>query len=289
MKFRVHPLFFALALLLVLFGQAQAFVWAFAAVCLHEAGHAMAAKARGYAVTGLVLLPFGAMMSAEDELDGTSGVIVGLAGPAVNLFLVLATVGLWWLFPAVYPYTEYFLYANLSIGLFNLLPVYPLDGSRVVLGLAKNRLKAVRGLQIAGVTVSVAMFAVFVTAIFFGVYAFTLGVTALFLFYGATCAGKEETYRSVLAAHAKNYGAGVTEKRVLVSQDAPLARLFHHIDRHSVTVFDVVEKEETSLLPAAPRKLYSLSEEELRSLAAGGKLSRSVRECREKADAALPR
>lgn len=289
MKFRVHPLFFALALLLVLFGQAQAFVWAFAAVCLHETGHAMAAKARGYAVTGLVLLPFGAMMSAEDELDGTSGVIVGLAGPAVNLFLALATVGLWWLFPAVYPYTEYFLYANLSIGLFNLLPVYPLDGSRVVLGLAKNRLKAVRGLQIAGVTVSVAMFAVFVTAIFFGVYAFTFGVTALFLFYGATCAGKEETYRSVLAAHAKNYGAGVTEKRVLVSQDAPLARLFHHIDRHSVTVFDVVEKEETSLLPAAPRKLYSLSEEELRSLAAGGKLSRSVRECREKADAALPR
>lgn len=48
MKFRVHPLFYALALLLVLFGQAAAFVWAFAAVCLHEAGHALAARARGY-------------------------------------------------------------------------------------------------------------------------------------------------------------------------------------------------------------------------------------------------
>ena len=50
MRFRIHPLFYALALLLVLFGQAAAFLWTLAAVCLHEAGHALAARARGYVV-----------------------------------------------------------------------------------------------------------------------------------------------------------------------------------------------------------------------------------------------
>ena len=35
MRFKVHPLFYALAVILVLFGQAQAFVWAFVAVCMH--------------------------------------------------------------------------------------------------------------------------------------------------------------------------------------------------------------------------------------------------------------
>ena len=279
MRFKVHPLFYALAIILVLFGQAQAFVWAFVAVCMHEGGHALAAKARGYALTRVVLLPFGAAMSARDELDGRSGVIVGLAGPAVNIFAALITLGVWWLFPAVYPYTEYFIYANLSIGLFNLLPVYPLDGSRVVLGLAHNRLKAVRGLQIAGIAVSVTMFCAFVTCAFVGLFNFTLGVMSLFLFYGATSGSANEAYRSVLAYASKNYALGVTEKRVYVSSEIPLARLFHHVNSRSVTVFCVVSAREGVMSSAPPEILCELSEERIRTFAAGHRLSATLGEC----------
>ena len=292
MRFKVHPLFYALAIILVLFGQAQAFVWAFVAVCMHEGGHALAAKARGYALTRVVLLPYGAAMSARDELDGRSGVIVGLAGPAVNIFAALITLGVWWLFPAVYPYTEYFLYANLSIGLFNLLPVYPLDGSRVVLGLAHNRLKAVRGLQITGIAVSVTMFCAFVTCAFVGLFNFTLGVMSLFLFYGAAFATEEETYKSVLAAHSKNYGAGVTEKKVFISRDATVARLFQHVDGRSITVFAVVDDENPALglsSADAPRVLYTLTETDLKRIAAAGRMSDTLREAENrKSEAVLP-
>ena len=107
-------------------------------------------------------------MSAEEEFDGRTGAIVGAAGPAVSLVAALMTAGVWWLFPAVYPYTRAFLLANLTIGLFNLLPVYPLDGSMVVLSRARNRLLALKIMQVAGIAVSVVFFVLFVVSVFFG-------------------------------------------------------------------------------------------------------------------------
>lgn len=278
MKFRVHPLFYALALLLVLFGQAAAFVWAFAAVCLHEAGHALAARARGYVLKNLTLLPYGAQMSAEEEMDGVSCVIVGLAGPAANLFFAVLTLGLWWLFPGIYPFTRWFFTANVAIALFNLLPVYPLDGSRVALGLARNRLKAVKGMQTAGICVSIVLFVLFGVSFFLRAASFSIGVAAVFLFYGAAFAAGRDSYVSVLAAGRKNYGAGVRERQVVVSEDAPLVRLFHHVDGRSVTTFRVV-RENGGDPDAPPQALYTLTEPQLRALAASGKLSRSVERC----------
>lgn len=284
MRFRVHPLFYALALLLVLFGQAAAFAWAFAAVCLHEAGHALAARARGYVLKNLTLLPYGAQLSAEEEMDRTSCVIVGLAGPAVNLLCAALTLGLWWLFPATYPFTHWFFSASVAIALFNLIPVYPLDGSRVVLGLARNRLKAVKGMQTAGVCVSVILFVLFAVSFFMKAASFTLGVAAVFLFYGAAFAGSRDTYVSVLAAGRKNYAVGVRERTVIVSEDAPLVRLFHHVDGRSVTHFRVVRTDGDADAP--PETVCTLTEPQLRTLAAEGRLSRSVAECLECADKA---
>ena len=274
MKFRVHPLFFALALVLVLTGQALGFVWTLVAVLLHEAGHALAARTRGYAVKQVVLLPFGAAMSAEEEFDGRTGAIVGAAGPAVSLVAALMTAGVWWLFPAVYPYTRAFLLANLTIGLFNLLPVYPLDGSMVVLSRARNRLLALKIMQVAGIAVSVVFFVLFVVSVFFGMN-FTFCVIAVFLFYGATVGSREASCVSVLSAQSKKYSHGVDEKRVTVSRDIPLARLFHHIDSRTHVVFEVVDVPEDG----APVRVGEVTEERLRTLAARGRLSRTLREC----------
>lgn len=69
MKFKVNPLFFALALALVAFGHALDFVWTLLALLFHEGAHALMARARGYVVKKIVLLPYGAMMSAGENFD----------------------------------------------------------------------------------------------------------------------------------------------------------------------------------------------------------------------------
>lgn len=263
MKFKVNPLFFALALALIAFGHALDFVWTMLALLFHESAHALMARARGYVVKKMVLLPYGAMMSAGENFDKTSSVLIGLAGPLCNLLLALVTFGLWWLFPSAYAYTISFLYSNLSLGLFNLLPVYPLDGSRVVLGFCKNKIKAVKGLQIAGIVCSFLFLGLFVGSFFFGLN-FTFGIMAVFLFYGATFASKDETYSSVLDVECKNYSLGVEQKRVTVSKDVPILRLFHHVGRLTQTTFDVVDD--------SGNIIRTLSEQDLKAIAVKNKL-----------------
>ena len=237
--------------------------------CLHlsETAHALVARLRGFVVKKLVLLPYGAMMSTGESFDKTSSVLIGLAGPLCNLIVALILLGVWWLFPAVYPYTQNFLYCNLSLGLFNLLPVYPLDGSRVVLGVCKNKLRALKGLQIAGVVLSVALLGLFIGSFFFGLN-FTFGIMAVFLFYGATFASKDETYSSVLDVACKNYSLGVELKRVEISCDMPILRLFHYVGRQSKTTFDVVGED---------GKIFcTLSEQDLKAIAVKNKLTTMI-------------
>lgn len=266
MKIKVNPLFFALALALVAFGHALDFVWTMFALVFHESAHALMARTRGYVVKKVVLLPYGAMMSAGENFDKTSSILIGLAGPLANLLLALVTLGVWWLFPSVYPFTHAFLYANLSLALFNLLPVYPLDGSRVVLGFCKNKLKAIKGMQIAGIVCSFVFLGLFIGSFFFGLN-FTFGIIAVFLFYGATFASKDETYSSVLDVSCKNYDLGVELKRVEISKNTPILRLFHHVGRLSKTTFDIVED---------GKVLRTLTEDDLKSIAVKNKLTKPV-------------
>ncbi len=273
MQLKVHPLFFVLAFALVACGQALNFVWTFLALILHELGHAMMARLRGFVVKKAVLLPFGAMMSTEENFDPASSVMIGLAGPLFNLVLALITLGLWWLFPAVYPYTIPFFYANVSLCVFNLLPVYPLDGSRVVLGFCKNKLKAVKGLQIAGIVVSFAFFWLFIGSFFFGLN-FTFGIIAVFLFYGSAFANRDEMYISVLDSSCKNYRLGVEQRTVRICEDTPIVRFYHHVSSSCETKFVVVDNEN--------KEITTLDEGRLKDIALKNKLSKPIKAALEK-------
>lgn len=106
--------------------------WALVACALHELGHVAAVSLLGGSVKELRLTAVGAELS----LDGARPLSYGrealavLAGPGTSLLTaVLAAAGKW------------FLLAGLSLGqgLFNLLPILPLDGGRALLLLATRR------------------------------------------------------------------------------------------------------------------------------------------------------
>jgi Zn-dependent protease len=105
-------------------------------VLVHELAHALTAKMYGWPSEKIVLNLWGGHTQFE-SFTATPGrsVLVALAGPASNFLLAGAT---WLVVSAVNPtgvadiLTNIFLWANLVIGIFNVLPGLPLDGGRLV-------------------------------------------------------------------------------------------------------------------------------------------------------------
>jgi Zn-dependent protease/CBS domain-containing protein len=108
----------------------------YGSVFVHELSHAVTARALGLPVRSVVLHILGGETSIEREAP-TPGreFLIAFAGPVTNLVLavlgVLAHV-LLPLPPVVGLLVDALTFANLLVGVFNLLPGLPLDGGRVV-------------------------------------------------------------------------------------------------------------------------------------------------------------
>ncbi len=129
----VSPIMFIMAVFFVAFGMAYEFTCSLTAVILHELAHAKAAKKTGYALNRIKIMPYGAALCGKADIKPKHEALIAAAGPAFNLVLGLIFAAMWWLIPSSYLFTSVFCRCNLYIGLFNLLPVYPLDGGRVML------------------------------------------------------------------------------------------------------------------------------------------------------------
>jgi len=131
----------------------------------HEAAHFFVAKSFGYKLNALKLMPYGAVLSGEGIRDEEM-FPVAIAGPALNLFLALILVAMWWVFPVTYNYTLNLFRLNIALGAFNLLPLYPLDGGRIVLSFCKDKRKALKKLKLANIVSSCLFMVLFILSCF---------------------------------------------------------------------------------------------------------------------------
>lgn len=106
-------------------------------VLVHELAHALTAKAWNWPTPRIVLTLWGGHTQFGDVRATTPGksLAVALAGPAANFLLALAGL---WLLLYLEPGTvgrllaDIFVWANLLVAIFNVLPGLPLDGGRIV-------------------------------------------------------------------------------------------------------------------------------------------------------------
>ena len=122
----------------------------FGSVTLHELGHIGASALFGGRTLGVTLYPFGgvAQLSRESR-SGFEEIVVALAGPAVNFVLAgLAAIPLVVFGPTLEPFAT-LLGVNLALGIFNLIPAFPMDGGRVLRGALWGRLGRARATELA--------------------------------------------------------------------------------------------------------------------------------------------
>ena len=102
----------------------------FGSVLLHEMGHVAMARRFGIRTRSITLHVLGGMASIEKEPENPiEEIYIALAGPAVNLLLLLLAI------PLIYmgvPGGFELAFINLIMAVFNLVPAYPMDGGRVL-------------------------------------------------------------------------------------------------------------------------------------------------------------
>jgi len=92
------------------------------------------AKSFGWTIREVKLLPFGGVVEVEDAggVPSWEEAWVAIAGPLQNLWMALAAWGCGKLGIWEYSWAVYVIQANIMIGLFNLLPIHPLDGGKLL-------------------------------------------------------------------------------------------------------------------------------------------------------------
>lgn len=119
---RLSLLFFLL--LPIVHFKVETFLSVFVAILVHEMAHALVAHRKGYTVYGIDIDLFAGAAALDANMHQRDSMHVSLAGPLSNLIMVCLSLVL---IPYV-PYMTTFFEVNLFLFVFNMLPIYPMDG-----------------------------------------------------------------------------------------------------------------------------------------------------------------
>jgi len=126
-RLSVAPAFWMLLLGTLAIGLHKKYMLLFCAASVHELGHGLAIWIADGVIDQIRLIPGGLdIRYCEKHFSYAADLWIAVAGPAANLLLAML------LSPIDLPGTDLFIGLNLTLCFFNLLPIYPLDGGKIL-------------------------------------------------------------------------------------------------------------------------------------------------------------
>ena len=145
MKIRLHLKIFIFIAIFIVKIQLEIYSVLMLFAVLHELGHMIAGIILGFKPNSIEIMPVGLSIGFESKVDnynkkiknGTlltlKKIIIAASGPVTNLiFIVLFSFFDFHFFNID---RVLIIYSNILIAIFNLIPIYPLDGGRIVKGI----------------------------------------------------------------------------------------------------------------------------------------------------------
>lgn len=127
----IHPLFLPILFSMVMYGNISYYALILSSLIIHEVGHMIAAWTVKVKVERCVIMPYGGEIElvGGQSLPPKKQLIIALGGPIATLICIAIT-------PLLDPlFADPFLKIQLILLAINLVPIWPLDGGRVVLSL----------------------------------------------------------------------------------------------------------------------------------------------------------
>jgi stage IV sporulation protein FB len=187
----------------------------FVSVTLHELGHSLQTLKFGVQVKDILLMPLGGVAQIEEIPEEPQKELrIAIAGPLINFAIAALLISIAGILNARALTTieellnslgqanwtgmlSYLTMANLGLGLFNLIPAYPMDGGRILRALLAMRLDYAQATAIA---VKIGQGLAFLLGLWgFMNASFTLVLIAIFVWMGAGQEGRQVEVKNVLS------------------------------------------------------------------------------------------
>ncbi|TGC09008.1 CBS domain-containing protein [Methanolobus halotolerans] len=177
----------------------------FTCVLLHEFGHSYIAKRYGVEIKDITLLLFGGVSSMEEIPRVPSQELrIAFAGPFVSFVIGLALLGMNFFTASVFSgYADTSVYLmfyilgsiNIVLGLFNLLPAFPMDGGRLLRAWYAKRMSYIKATHYAASFGKMFAFLMGLLGLFYNPW---LILIAFFIYIGASEEDKSTTISILL-------------------------------------------------------------------------------------------
>ncbi|MBS4222571.1 M50 family metallopeptidase [Lederbergia citrea] len=133
-KIKIHPLFWVVAGMAIITGYFWELLALFIIVIIHELGHAAAAQYFNWKIKRIIILPFGGMCEVDEHGNRPikEELAIIAAGPIQHIFIAACLFILGMTSFVSSDYLHLLNRFNLMVLIFNLLPIWPLDGGKFV-------------------------------------------------------------------------------------------------------------------------------------------------------------
>lgn len=167
-KIYFHPIFLFALLIFILIGRFRFIIYFMLLILVHELGHIFMSLLFRWKIDKIIILPFGGLTKYNEIINR----------PLIEEFLVSISGIIFQIifYKFIHDYIDYkyFSFMNYFIIIFNLLPIYPLDGSKI-LNVFFNLITSYKNSILLTVIVS------YVFIIIFGIYSININKIISFI------------------------------------------------------------------------------------------------------------
>lgn len=140
MELKIDLKIILFALIFYFTGQIEIYCLCLLFALIHELGHVLVARILGNKLLKFKIIPLGFSIFLQTNIEDYNkkikkgnmyvlkNLIISIAGPITNIIIFLVTFFL----PIELMLKEKIIYINAIIAIFNLIPMYPLDGSKIL-------------------------------------------------------------------------------------------------------------------------------------------------------------